>query len=221
MPTPTDLKIETFPTGSFACNCSLIYSESTKEVIVIDPGNDLNTIQHKLESKGLKATHLLHTHAHFDHIGESKALSELTGAKLCLHRGDEGLYEGLRSQGMLFGMNLNEPGKVDNWIEHDQTFGLDCDGLNQLLRSIHTPGHTPGSCCFFSDELDTPILFSGDTLFKRSIGRTDLPGGDPMAIGKSIKQHLYQLPDETLVITGHGPSTTVYDEKKSNPFVQA
>lgn len=221
-----NLEIETFPTGSFGCNCSLIYSPKTRECLIIDPGNDLEFISKKIKEKNLIVKQLLHTHAHFDHIGCSKDLASQTGASIHLHQNDEQLYLALAQQAMLFGLPPLTPGSIDSYLEDGQEFGLDQTAkevndpkLRSFLKSFYTPGHTEGSCCFYTEFFEAPLLFAGDTLFRGSIGRTDLPGGDFNKIKKSIKQRLYQLPEETTVITGHGPTTRIYDEKKTNPFV--
>lgn len=214
-----DLAIETFPIGSFACNCSIIYDRATKDAIIIDPGNDAPKLLSKVESLGVKVKYLLHTHAHFDHIGQSKNIKDALGCPIHLHKDDMNLYKALNLQTSFFGMGPLEVGEVDDYIEDDRRYDLS-DSLKNVLRSIHTPGHTEGSCCFFAEMSDGPILFSGDTLFQGSIGRTDLPGGDHPQILKSIKQRLYALPDETRVVTGHGGETQIYHEKKTNPFVQ-
>jgi len=120
----------------------------------------------------------LHTHAHFDHIGRSNEISVETGAKICLHKDDNFLYQKLPQQGLFFGQIVGTPKQVDHYLEEGETFGFDDPELKLFLTTIHTPGHTPGSCCFYSDYFDTPQLFAGDTLFQNSIGRTDLPGGD-------------------------------------------
>lgn len=218
------IKIETFPIGSFACNCTLIYSTKTNECIIIDPGNDATTLFDIIQRKKLKVKALLHTHAHFDHIGSSQYLKKTFKAPIYLHQYDEFLYDSLLEQGLIFGIQLEAPGQVDSYLEDGLTIGLsDPDfndpGLEVFLQVLHTPGHTPGSCCFYSDHFDRPLLFSGDTMFRHSIGRTDLPGGDSDLIINSIKNRLYTLPDETYVIPGHGPSTGIYDEKRQNPFV--
>ena len=161
----------------------------------------------------------MHTHAHFDHIGESSLLADKTGASIHLHRGDQFLYEALAQQGQFFGQELPDPAEVDGWLENEETFSLDDGQLKEFLRTFHTPGHTPGSCCFYTENLEKPLLFAGDTLFSGSIGRTDLPGGDGDLIISSIKKRLLTLPAETQVITGHGPSTSILKEKKSNPFL--
>ena len=213
------LKIYTFPTGQLCCNCSVIYSEETREALIIDPGDDIQRILKLVESKGLKVTKLLHTHAHFDHIGCSKNLKEKLNCEIHLHQGDQELYHHLAVQRQMFGFSPDSPGSVDCWIEDEQTYSID-DTFSEFLSTLYTPGHTEGSVCFYTEYFEKPILFAGDTLFQQSIGRTDLPGGDPDKIQKSILQRLYTLPDETRVITGHGPETTIWAEKKSNPFVR-
>ena len=172
-----DWVVEMFPIGSFACNCSLIYSVVTKQAIIIDPGNDFATLSDIIAERGLQVVKLLHTHAHFDHIGESCRCKADTGADLFLHREDLFLYQSLQQQGLFFGQTVAPPEyPIDQYLEHEMSFDLGTDA-REVLKTFHTPGHTPGSCCFYTDYFDTPILFSGDTLFFQSIGRTDLPGG--------------------------------------------
>ena len=215
------LKLHSFSTGSFGCNCSIIYSENTKEAIIIDPGDDELNILHRVEKLGLKVVKLLHTHAHFDHIGCSKSLKDKWGSTMHLHQGDQNLYNALSTQRQMFAMdNGDGPGVIDSWLLDDEEFSIDAE-FKHFLKTIYTPGHTEGSCCFYTDYFDTPILFAGDTLFRQSIGRTDLPGGDFHKIKHSIKDRLYSLDEQTRVITGHGPETTIFAEKKSNPFVSA
>jgi len=217
----SDLKVETFTIGSFLCNCSLVYSTRTKECIIIDPGNDADSLMKIILERELIVKKLLHTHAHFDHIGHSKEIKKQTGATIHLHKDDLTLYKALPAQAIMFGIAPITAGKVDKFIEEQEEFSLEDSGLNNFLKAMHTPGHTKGSCCFYTENQDTPLLFSGDTLFLNSIGRTDFPGGDFETIKKSIKDRLYTLPDETRVITGHGPETRVFEEKRSNPFVSA
>tara|TARA_B100000886_G_C20382236_1_gene474426 strand:- start:245 stop:907 length:663 start_codon:yes stop_codon:yes gene_type:complete len=217
------LSIYTFPSGSLGCNCSVIYCDSSKEAIIIDPGDDEQLIMNLVEKQGLKVKLLLHTHAHFDHISCSKSVKEKTNSKICLHKGDELLYKNLPAQRSMFGFSPSDPGSVDEWIEDGQEYSLSFENgeFKDFLTTIHTPGHTEGSCSFYTEYFEQPILFAGDTLFQSSIGRTDLPGGDFEVIKKSIKERLYRLPDETRVITGHGAETQIYHEKKFNPFVSA
>ena len=221
--THESLVIDTFPTGSFACNCSIIYDKETKEALIIDPGNDKAAIQKKVADLDIKVGLLLHTHAHFDHIGESKTIKDLYDCPMALHKGDHELYLALKQQGMFFGHDLSDPGEVDIWLEDEQEFTLKAksENLKGLIKTIYSPGHTEGSCCFYSDVFSQPVLFSGDTLFQSSIGRTDLPGGDSQLILKSIKSRLYTLPDETIVVPGHGPNTQIFAEKRQNPFIRS
>lgn len=216
-----NLNLISFPVGSYQCNCSIIYSNKTMEAIIIDPGNDHEFFLKQVKTMGLKPKKLLHTHAHFDHIGRSTEVSKATGATIHLHKADQFLYDMLPQQGKFFGQNVGTPAPLDSFISDGEEFSIDIDDteIKNFLKTIHTPGHTPGSCCFYTDYFETPMLFSGDTLFERSIGRTDLPGGDMNQIIKSIKERLLVLPEETLVTPGHGGDTRVYEEKKYNPFL--
>lgn len=213
------LKLETMAIGTFGCNCTIISSKVTKEAIIIDPGNDAATLMKKITAENYQVKYLLHTHAHFDHIGQSKIIKEKTGASMHLHQDDQFLYDMLQTQGQWFGMRLDTPGKIDSHLQDGEEFSLSDPELKKFLKTMHTPGHTPGSCCFYLEQSDGPVLFSGDTLFSNSIGRTDLPGGDYSVIVKSIKDRLFTLPEETRVVTGHGPDTTLHHEKNHNPFV--
>jgi glyoxylase-like metal-dependent hydrolase (beta-lactamase superfamily II) len=205
--------------GSYACNCSILYSETTREAIIIDPGNDHELILRKIKELNINVKKLIHTHAHFDHIGRSSEVSAATNATIHLHKGDQFLYDMLPQQGLFFGQKVGIPKPIDSYLEEGETFSFDDIEINTFLTTMHTPGHTPGSCCFYSEYFDSPLLFAGDTLFQQSIGRTDLPGGDSRLIIKSIKERLMILPDETKVIAGHGPETVILSEKKFNPFL--
>lgn len=210
------LLVATFPVGQLQCNCSIIADPVTKEAAVIDPGGDPDDVVKVLQDNGLTAKYILHTHAHFDHILGSRAVKEKTGAKICLHKEDEWLYNNLTLQGTFIGWNLSSEQTlpVDHYLE---------DGEDLLLgaiktKVIHTPGHTPGSTCF-AVEHDESVLFAGDTLFQHSVGRTDLWGGSFEEIVRSIKGKLFRLDDSTEVVAGHGPNTTIFEEKRHNPFV--
>lgn len=211
--------IETFPVGSFQCNCTFIYHPKTKEAIIVDPGNDADTVLALVQERQLKVSKILHTHAHFDHIGRSKTVADRLGASLHLHQDDFFLYQALDQQASFFGHETDAPGKIDSPLLDEEEFSLSA-GQKNGVQTLHTPGHTPGSCCFYLGLADIPILLSGDTLFQNSIGRTDLPGGDHPTILRSIKNRLYRLDGDIQVITGHGPMTTLGIEKKSNPFVR-
>lgn len=213
------LNLISFPVGSYQCNCSILYSDKTREAIIIDPGNDHEFLLRKIKDLNIKVKKLLHTHAHFDHIGRSTEVAQATGATLHLHKDDQFLYDALPQQGFFFRQIVGTPKSIDAYLEDGEEFGFDDPEFAKFLKTIHTPGHTPGSCCFYTEYFDSPQLFAGDTLFQQSIGRTDLPGGNGDLIIKSIKSRLLVLPDETKVITGHGPDTSIFEEKKFNPFI--
>lgn len=205
--------IETFPVGPLQCNCTVIADPVSREAIVIDPGDEPERILRALESAKLKPVALLHTHAHLDHITASRAVKESTGAPIRLHPADRPLYDALPEQAAFFGLRAEAPLPPDAPLADAERihFGP------YTLRAIHTPGHTPGSTCFVL-EGNHPILFAGDTLFRRSIGRTDLWGGDTDAILASIREKLFVLPGDIPVVCGHGPGTTIDEEKRLNPF---
>jgi glyoxylase-like metal-dependent hydrolase (beta-lactamase superfamily II) len=208
--------VEVFPVGPFQCNCTILGDKITGEAIVVDPGDQFELIQDRLAKHGLtKVTSIVHTHAHLDHIGATALLQRATNAPVGLHEGDRFLWENASMQAAM--LRLREPEMVDFDVKLDdgQTLRFaDVEG-----EIIHTPGHTPGSLCFHFPVLDK-LLIAGDTLFQGSIGRTDLPGGDYGQILSSIKQRLLTLDEETQVIPGHGPITTIGTEKRINPFLQ-
>ena len=206
--------LETFPVGPLQCNCTILADESTGEAVVIDPGDEAERIVRALESARVKPAALLHTHAHFDHISGTADLAAATGAAIHLHAADRPLYDRLEEQAARFGLPAGRPLPPDEEI---------CDGEvirfgESALRAIHTPGHTPGSTCFLL-EGGEPVVFAGDTLFRRSIGRTDLWGGDTQTILASIRGKLFSLPGSTPVVCGHGPGTTIDEEKRLNPIL--
>ncbi|MFY9551425.1 MAG: MBL fold metallo-hydrolase [Thermoanaerobaculia bacterium] len=206
---------ETIPVGPLQCNCSILADEASREAVVIDPGDEPERIVRALETMKVRPLALLHTHAHFDHIGGTRAVKENTGAAIRLHPADRPLYDALRDQAALFGLSAEAPAPIDAPISDGETIPFG----RHALTAIHTPGHTPGSTCFLLSG-DAPALFAGDTLFRRSIGRTDLWGGDTETILESIRTKLFALPDDTPVICGHGPGTTIGEEKRQNPFVR-
>jgi glyoxylase-like metal-dependent hydrolase (beta-lactamase superfamily II) len=206
--------VDSFPVGPLQCNCSIVACKETGEAAIIDPGGDFKKIVDACNANNLKIKYLLHTHAHFDHIAGSKELKQATGAQILLHKGDQWLYDNLTKQGSMFGFRFDEPLPVDRWLEDDEIIEI-----GKVKTSvIHTPGHTPGSLCFAAADKES-ILFSGDTLFHRSIGRTDLWGGSYEQIINSIENRLLTLDDSTRVICGHGPDTDIWSEKKQNPFL--
>lgn len=217
------LVVERFAVGPLACNCTILGDPETGKAVVVDPGGDPERIQARLAAHGLTCELLLHTHAHIDHILATRAMKQATGARILLHRGDLALYQGLAEQALMlaaWGMpmgDLEDPLPVDAFLEDGDALGT--GGLE--LEVLYTPGHTEGSCCFGLEGDGQALLVAGDTLFRGSVGRTDLPGGDPSKLARSIRQRLYTRPPETRVITGHGPDTSIDFERSQNPFVRA
>ena len=207
-------RIETIPVGPLQCNCSIVMDEATREAVVIDPGDEGERIARAVAAMGASPVALLHTHGHFDHISGSSELAELTGAPIRIHAADRPLYDSLPDQAAFFGLTAGKPAPPGPAVEDGEIIRFG----ESSVRAIHTPGHTPGSTCYLLEGA-SPILFSGDTLFRRSIGRTDLWGGDTKAILTSIRGKLFSLPGTTPVICGHGPGTTIEEERKKNPFV--
>jgi len=213
MPSPL---LQTLPVGPLQCNCTILFDEERREALVVDPGDEAPRILKALTDLNARTLALLHTHGHFDHIGATSDVAEATGAAIRLHAGDRFLYDSLAEQASFFGLSLRAPRPPDQPLSDGEVISF--GGFQ--VRAIHTPGHTPGSTSFLL-EGENPILFSGDTLFHRSIGRTDLWGGDTDQILASIRERLFTLPPETPVVCGHGPRTTIGEERKLNPFVRA
>lgn len=209
---------ETFPAGPLQCNCTILACGDTKDAVVIDPGGELPRIAEIVAQYDLTVRAIIHTHAHLDHILGTRDVRERHGGTTCLHKGDAFLYDGIAMQAAMFGWQVKAAHPIERWIDDGDRIEL---GKRELLV-IHTPGHTPGSVCFELADPDAGrILFAGDTLFRRSVGRTDLPGGDTKTLQRSIKERLYTRDLDTLVIPGHGPTTKLGDEARGNPFVRA
>jgi hydroxyacylglutathione hydrolase len=207
--------IETFPVGWLECNCTILGDEKTREAIVIDPGDDASEILARLEKHGLKATQIVCTHTHIDHVGAIRELQELLATPAAIHKADLFLFEKLDVQAEWLRMAAPKPGSIDRLLEDGDA--VSCSGVE--MGVIHTPGHTPGSATFHLPG-DRSILFTGDTLFAQSIGRTDLWGGSQPQIITSIRKKLMTFDDDTLVIAGHGQSTTIGHERRYNPFLR-
>lgn len=205
--------VKTFPVGPLQCNCSIIGDTLTGKALLVDPGGDAERILQQLAELGLKVVAIIHTHAHLDHILAAGEIKKVTGAPIYLHEGDLFLWEGVEEQCRRFGFPSIKLPQPDHFFVDDQDLGC-CGGV-----ALHTPGHTPGSTSFWFEECKT--LVAGDTLFKGSIGRTDLWGGNFEDIVRSIRERLYTLDDDAEVITGHGPNTRIWLEKESNMFVRA
>lgn len=208
--------IETVVVGPFMCNCMILGDEKTREGVIIDPGDEPKRIMDVVRHYDLKITHILHTHAHLDHIGATRRIHEETGAPILLHKDDLWLYENLQMQGDLFGLKMEPVAKVGRFIKDQERISFG----EQISVTLHTPGHTPGSVSFEMQVGKESLLFSGDTLFQGSIGRTDLWGGSYETLIDSIQKKLLPLREDTKVIPGHGGTTTIWDERKHNPFLQ-
>ena len=204
---------EILPVGPLQCNCSIIGDEATREAMVIDPGDDIDEVLIILSKHNLKVKQIVVTHAHIDHVGGAMKLRAATGAPILLNQNDLALLKMLDVQAAWVGMAA--PGQV----EIDQSVGgADTVQAGSLSANVlETPGHTEGSICLYFPAENK--LIAGDTLFAGSIGRTDLPGGSFEKIMRSLHQTVLALPDDTVVVPGHGPLTTIGEERESNPFL--
>jgi hydroxyacylglutathione hydrolase len=206
--------LETFPVGPLQCNCTILGDEDAREAIVIDPGDDISRIHNRLVSLDLKLKQILITHAHIDHVGGALKLKRLTGAPILLNENDLPQLQMMDVQAGWLGIQTPEVAAPDSSLDDGQKVGLD----RYPAQVIHTPGHTQGSVSLHFVPLK--MVFAGDTLFAGSIGRTDLPGGNSRQLLDSIRTNLLVLPEETAVIPGHGPATTIGTERERNPFLQ-
>ena len=205
---------EILPVGPLQCNCSIIGDETTREAMVIDPGDDIADVLAIIQKHNLQVKQIVITHAHIDHVGGAMKLRATTGAPIVLNHNDYTLLKMLDLQAVWIGMA--SPGKVEIDRSIAEADKIGAGGLTGDV--LHTPGHTEGSIClYFPAEKK---LIAGDTLFAGSIGRTDLPGGSFEKIINSLHGKLMALPDETVVVPGHGPVTTIGEERESNPFLR-
>lgn len=230
---------EIIPVGMLQCNCSILGDPETHEAIVIDPGEEVERILALLAKHKLKVTAIVSTHAHIDHVGGLKKLHDVTHAPVLMNEGDLDLYRAMDIQSQFLGVAPPPLATIDNLLAEGDV--VRWGGYE--ARVLHTPGHTPGSVSLYlpfaerkeegnrvapahsakksrGDDDPAPWLFAGDTLFAGSIGRTDLWGGSFPEIIRSIRSKLLTLPEDTIVFPGHGPTTTLGEERESNPFLQ-
>ena len=211
-PFVNEIEVGRLIVGAFQENCWVIGNRRTGEAICIDPGDQADDVLHLAKDMGVEIKLIACSHAHVDHVLGVLGIVNETGAKFLLHEDDLGILQGAAESAARFGMQAEQPPDPDHYVgEGDR---IEVDGL--ALLAIHTPGHTPGSVSFYGQDM----LFSGDTLFRQSIGRTDLPGGDYQQEMSSIVDKLLQLPDETIVLPGHMEQTTLAQERAHNPFIQ-
>lgn len=204
---------EIFPVGLLQCNCSVIGDETTHEAMVIDPGDDIEDVLAIIRKHNLRVKQIVITHGHIDHVGGAMKLRAATGASILLNENDFSQLKMLDVQAAWIG--VAPPGEVK--IDGSVTTGEKVAAGTHEATILHTPGHTEGSICLYFPAENK--LIAGDTLFAGSIGRTDLPGGSMQKILKSLHGSLMTLPDETVVIPGHGPATTIGEERESNPYL--
>ncbi|MFQ5863508.1 MAG: MBL fold metallo-hydrolase [Candidatus Brocadiales bacterium] len=206
--------LETLEVGPLAVNCYILGSREGGEAVVIDPGGDPDDIMRVLEARGLSGNvrYILATHGHFDHIGAATRIKEkLTSAHFLIHKGDLGLLDSLEEQARYFGCPTVEKPSVDRFVTDGDTISFD----DIKLVVAHTPGHSKGGVCYLTEDK----AFVGDTLFAGSVGRTDFPGCSSEELITSIRKKLLPLGDDVEVYPGHGPPTTIGNERRSNPFL--
>jgi len=204
------MKIETIIVGPLQVNCYVVYDKKSLDAIVIDPGDEPEKVLKLAKSQDLRIRSIICTHGHFDHTGGIYAIRERTGAKVLLHVDELPVYLQAASHGAIWGLNITEPPHPDQFVKD----GDDISAGSTVLKVMHTPGHSPGGICLAAGS----IVFTGDTVFAGSIGRTDFPGGSIEALKISFRKIL-SLPPETVLYPGHGNWTTVADEWRQNFFV--
>lgn len=202
--------LESLEVGPIMANCYILGCEETKEAAVIDPGGDPERILQILNRLGLTVKLIINTHGHFDHVGANKQLKSATGAPILIHEGDAPMLSHLRSSAASFGLSVEDSPTADQMPADGDTLTFG----RITLKVIHVPGHSPGGIALQAED----SVFVGDTLFSGSIGRTDLPGGNFDDLIASVRTKLFTLPDDTQVLCGHGPATSIGREKRYNPF---
>lgn len=206
--------LEMLTVGPFQENCYIVGDETTGEGALVDPGDEAARIAIAVEQTNLEITQILITHAHIDHVGAVAALVEEYACPVLMHSEAEPMLKQLPTQAMMMGLRFGKVPNVDRHIEEEEVIKV--GGLE--LQSLYTPGHAPGHLAFYIE--GEGVVLSGDALFAGSVGRVDLPGGSMEVLMKSIEERLLTLPDETKVYSGHGPQTTIGNEKSYNPFLQ-
>jgi hydroxyacylglutathione hydrolase len=196
--------------GPLAENAYIVEHAATGKAVVVDPGDEGEEIHRQLAERGLTLEKILLTHGHFDHVGGVRHLKERTGANVCVHPEEVDRMRGASHQGAMFGLGVQNPPAPDVLLSDGDLVPFADGGF----KVLHTPGHTPGHVTFLTDGM----AFVGDLIFAGSIGRTDLPGGSYDVLIRAVREKIFTLPDDTVLFPGHGPATTVGEERRSNPF---
>jgi hydroxyacylglutathione hydrolase len=208
------VQVRQLPLGPLQTNCYLIGCEETLQAAVVDPSWNGRSIVATAETDGWEITHILLTHSHFDHVGGLEEVKALTGAPIYIHAEAVEMLNNTTMSAAFFGLRVSPPPSPDEYLSDGQEIQLG----ELLIQVMYTPGHAPGHVSFYLP--DYRVVFDGDVLFQDGIGRTDLPGGDYATLMETIQEKLLTLPDETKVFSGHGPATTIGQERRNNPFLQ-
>ena len=206
------IKINTYVVGQVQTNCYIVIHEETKECFIIDPGASAKQLADRIRNEELVPTAILLTHGHFDHAGGAEELAKAFGIKIYAHEAEESTLK-YPDKNVSWMVGKSETYRADVFLKDEQEIEL----AGMKIKVFHTPGHTEGGCCYYL--LEEGILFSGDTLFAGSVGRTDFPGGSMSQIVRSIREKLMSLSDDTTVYPGHGDVTTIETEKMENPYL--
>lgn len=207
------MEIKRLVLGLVRTNCYIVYSEETKKAVIIDPAADSRRIMEEISGLGIVPEAILLTHGHFDHMLAAESLKNGYQIPICVHKADAELVKHPDLNCSQQFLHMSYSISADEELEDGQNLRF----LDGAFNVLSTPGHTEGSCCYYAKEDN--ILFSGDTLFQESVGRTDLPTGSAAKLVKSIRERLFVLPEDTLVLSGHGDQTTIGEEKQYNPYV--
>jgi glyoxylase-like metal-dependent hydrolase (beta-lactamase superfamily II) len=202
--------IKKFTVGPLQENCYIVGDEDTKQAIVVDPGDEPDRILEVINNNNFEIIAVILTHAHFDHVGAAGDIKRKTGAKVLINDGDMELYKGVRDQAAFWGYEVDDLPEPDGFIKE----GDDVKAGALTFKVLHTPGHSPGGICLYGEG----VIFTGDTIFQGSVGRTDFSGGDMAKLKESFRR-LINLPEDTVILSGHGGETTVEREKRENFFM--
>jgi glyoxylase-like metal-dependent hydrolase (beta-lactamase superfamily II) len=211
-----EFRFQIIPAGSISCNAVVLWNELTRDAVIVDPTDDARSVVDFSKRQGLCVRQILLTHAHFDHAADAERAMTEFACPASLHADDFSLYFDIPNHAPLFGLNVSKRTLALSQVQDNQTIE---DLPDYPIEVMHVPGHSAGSVAFYVPRAQ--VAFVGDTLFKGGVGRTDLPGGSSSKLATSIQTRLYSLPEGTLVIPGHGPTTTIGQEKSGNPFVRA